>query len=188
MYGHGMCRKHMRRQQKHGDPLISGRKPRAVCNVLGCDNFVHAHGLCQKHEIRLKTHGDVRRGRVLINVGNQCSVPNCHRAATARGLCPAHRLLTNQETIAGRVCPEVCDLCGNAESRKKPRSSETQRMSWDHDHKTGKFRGWICHDCNTSLGKAKDNPSLLRRMAEYIETGGACVDNAFGYTPTNFSG
>jgi hypothetical protein len=39
----------------------------------------------------------------------------------------------------------------------------------DHCHKTGDFRGWLCHGCNSALGHAKDNPQLLRTLADYLE-------------------
>lgn len=39
----------------------------------------------------------------------------------------------------------------------------------DHDHKTGKIRGLLCDDCNQFLGKIKDNPAVLRRLADYLE-------------------
>jgi Recombination endonuclease VII len=39
----------------------------------------------------------------------------------------------------------------------------------DHDHKTGKFRGWLCRSCNTVLGYVKDSPGLLRLLALYLE-------------------
>ena len=39
----------------------------------------------------------------------------------------------------------------------------------DHDHTTGKVRGMLCHDCNTSLGKFRDNPDILRKAADYLE-------------------
>lgn len=39
----------------------------------------------------------------------------------------------------------------------------------DHCHRTGKFRGWLCHDCNVALGLFKDKPRLIRKAAEYVE-------------------
>lgn len=39
----------------------------------------------------------------------------------------------------------------------------------DHDHETGKFRGWICDDCNTVIARARENPETLRRIADSLK-------------------
>jgi Recombination endonuclease VII len=38
----------------------------------------------------------------------------------------------------------------------------------DHDHKTGKVRGLLCHPCNAGIGLLKDNPELLVAAANYL--------------------
>lgn len=38
----------------------------------------------------------------------------------------------------------------------------------DHDHKTWRFRGLLCHDCNLVLGKLGDNPHLFMRVSLYL--------------------
>ena len=45
------------------------------------------------------------------------------------------------------------------------------RTIWrvDHDHKTGAFRAYICDYCNNVLGRANDDPSILRRLADFVE-------------------
>lgn len=40
----------------------------------------------------------------------------------------------------------------------------------DHCHTTGIIRGILCHHCNLALGHAKDNPILLRQLADYIDS------------------
>lgn len=46
---------------------------------------------------------------------------------------------------------------------------EGRNLSVDHDHSTGAVRGLLCSDCNLGLGKLRDDPALLRRLAEYVE-------------------
>ena len=41
----------------------------------------------------------------------------------------------------------------------------------DHNHETGKFRGYICNDCNLGLGKLGDTAEMIRRVLAYLEPG-----------------
>jgi hypothetical protein len=46
----------------------------------------------------------------------------------------------------------------------------SKKYSVDHNHKTGEVRGLLCNPCNNRiLGSAKDDPSILRRAADYLE-------------------
>ena len=38
----------------------------------------------------------------------------------------------------------------------------------DHDHRTGKARGILCHKCNVAIGLAGEDPERLEAMAVYI--------------------
>lgn len=55
--------------------------------------------------------------------------------------------------------PSECEVCG----------AENERIVYDHDHNTGAARGWLCDRCNHALGHARDNPALLRALADYLE-------------------
>jgi len=71
-----------------------------------------------------------------------------------------------REEIAGRPAPDKCEVCGGSESKNRNGKS---RMHFDHDHKTDRFRGWICGPCNRVLGLVKDDSERLRDLAEYLE-------------------
>ena len=45
-----------------------------------------------------------------------------------------------------------------------------KKVTWvlDHNHKTGKFRGWLCNTCNSALGWLDDDPIKLRRALAYL--------------------
>lgn len=38
----------------------------------------------------------------------------------------------------------------------------------DHDHKTNKVRGLLCHSCNTGLGKLQDDIQILQKSIIYL--------------------
>lgn len=69
-----------------------------------------------------------------------------------------HNRLRSKERAAGRPIAECCEICGS-----------TTELCFDHSHATGKFRGWLCHNCNFALGHAKDDPATLRALATYLE-------------------
>lgn len=56
-----------------------------------------------------------------------------------------------------------CGLCGDAVCQSG------KRLAVDHCHETGAVRGVLCYNCNTGLGKFRDNPEVLRKAAEWIE-------------------
>ena len=56
-----------------------------------------------------------------------------------------------------------CQLC----RRRKP-------LHFDHDHKTGKFRGWLCNFCNRVLMGRIDKiglPNILRYISHARKIG-----------------
>lgn len=56
--------------------------------------------------------------------------------------------------------PDSCEACG----------VESESLNVDHDHLTGKFRGWLCHSCNMALGQVNDSPERLRDLIIYLRT------------------
>ena len=60
-----------------------------------------------------------------------------------------------------------CAACGEGETRLK--HGKVQNLCVDHDHVTGFVRGLLCDSCNLILGRAKDSPERLRRLAAYLE-------------------
>ena len=70
--------------------------------------------------------------------------------------------ISNLEVRAGRPKTKVCELCGR----------KSVKICFDHNHSTGKFRGWICTRCNVTLGMAGDDIDHLQRLQEYIKCDG----------------
>jgi len=49
------------------------------------------------------------------------------------------------------------------------RRKTDEMLCVDHCHKTGKVRGLLCRKCNAGLGCYDDDPSRIRRGADYLE-------------------
>ena len=67
-----------------------------------------------------------------------------------------------------------CPICNRTsaeiigDAKGKIRTS-TSAWSLDHDHETGKFRGWICNKCNLALGNFNDDIIRIRNAVTYLE-------------------
>ena len=46
---------------------------------------------------------------------------------------------------------------------------EGRQIKVDHNHKTGKVRKLLCHNCNTSLGLLGESPKIFYKCAEYLK-------------------
>ena len=67
-----------------------------------------------------------------------------------------------------RPCPDNCEMCGGPPTKRA--------LHLDHDHDTGKFRGWLCHRCNTNLGRFGDSEAGLLKALEYLRRARGLTD------------
>jgi hypothetical protein len=61
-----------------------------------------------------------------------------------------------------RPAPQICECCGRPESRKG------YVLALDHCHLSGKFRGWLCNNCNVALGKLGDTEAGVLNLLRYL--------------------
>lgn len=55
-----------------------------------------------------------------------------------------------------------CQICGHVPEPGR------KSNAWDHDHATGKFRGWLCRRCNVGLGYFKDSVDHMQKAIDYL--------------------
>ena len=59
-----------------------------------------------------------------------------------------------------------CAICGQPETQL--RDGKVKALAVDHCHSTGRIRGLLCSDCNTGIGKLKEDVEILQSAIRYL--------------------
>ena len=62
----------------------------------------------------------------------------------------------------------VCAICGRI-SVNTGNKNNLEGLVVDHNHKTGRVRGLLCHNCNLTLGKFDDEAEWFLKAAKYVK-------------------
>jgi hypothetical protein len=66
-------------------------------------------------------------------------------------------------------CDSTCAIC----------NKKVEKICVDHDHKTGKIRGLLCHNCNTSIGLLCEDEQNFANAVNYLHKHKEPIDYAF---------
>ena len=96
------------------------------------------------------------------NPGRKRKCLNCGKPKPARRK-PAHTIALDlpYEHFVAVNGGDFCGICG-----REP--SPTRRLDRDHDHRSGRPRGLLCHRCNRALAVWMTSP-WLRGALDYLE-------------------
>ena len=125
--------------------IAAGFKPRTIHARMKREGLTLDGAL----KIPLRKTGEVLK---------KCRAAGVHRT-TIYKRCMRYGMTFEQALAA----PARCECCG-----------EPGKIFADHNHKTEKFRGWLCQECNLGLGAFKDDPKRLRKAIAYLRKHSAC--------------
>jgi len=131
-----------------------------------CTKCGEERSLCDfhtKYDNRRNNAYDSKVCRICVNEQARKSCVRCQRTK----ILSLHGITEVDFEIMFKEQNGVCAICCQPEIAKF--NGKIQHLAVDHDHVTGIVRGLLCLNCNHVLGKAKDNPEILRKAADYLE-------------------
>lgn len=129
------------------------------CEMQKSVNDFHAKAHYCKECNRSRVHAWQVKNRDRINAERR----NPKRREQVRYAVAKHHYGVTKKQILEmrRVQQDKCLICSATLEKK---------FHIDHDHETTAVRGLLCLLCNVGMGSFKDNPTLLRRAAFYLES------------------
>ena len=136
----------------------------SVIKFFECSEITEENILCNKCETLqpMSNFGNDSGGKKL-----RSACKDCDRKASMQ--CKELLRITPPPS-SEHICPGCNRNEKQVRAALKYRGRKIRRVwSLDHDHKTGKFRGWICNKCNLALGNMNDDLEYARRLVKYLE-------------------
>lgn len=94
--------------------------------------------------------------------------PDRHKAAQAK-----YRASAKGKAMSARKTRKRNGVVGATGERPSGHCAICSRycdvLCLDHDHATGRIRGWLCRTCNAGIGQLGDTLEALQRAVRYLE-------------------
>ncbi len=137
------------------------------CEEKNCERRHYARGWCKLHYDQWyhKEHKDVINNQI---EKRRAKIPGYYRN---KHLKSTFGITLEEYNLMHKSQGGKCKLCRRKETKViNAKNGKPHNLAVDHCHKTNKIRGLLCAACNTAIGHFQDNPELLRRTADYLDT------------------
>lgn len=187
VFAKGICSKHYARLRAKGTLDDTRKNAKGTCSHEGCSKEHLSRGLCEQH-YRYKQRSERRERLALELTDRRClhcdeplpSTRNAGAMFCSRACKQKERIASGKAAEASKrhyfgklygltveqvqaMAEAGCGICGT-----KDWPGRHQRPHVDHDHQTGAVRGILCSECNTGLGKFRDDPALMEQAIAYL--------------------
>jgi hypothetical protein len=167
------CSKHYQRYRSTGDPIATRwgmpaqGLPLRECEVCGSTFQPYRESTsCCSQTCRNRHPGFMERK----NASRRLATASDPAKVREKNLRNALRRYNMTPDELRRLTAEQNNRCATCGAEPDPNGIKAAaRLHVDHDHITGRLRKLLCNRCNLGVGYFRDDPALLRVMADYIE-------------------
>jgi len=121
------------------------------------------HKVCDRCFKRLRTEVQFENNRLKKNnvMTKRPSCRLCRKLKDGKSI-PTEVKQKWEETRPEDYTSFTCPICD------KTTIVGISKVVLDHDHCTGKVRGWLCESCNTGIGRFDDDPQIVQRAITWL--------------------
>ena len=114
---------------------------------------------CFKY-LPLSSFPDNRYNKNFLKKRPSCKA--CRKINDGKNISPADKKLWEETKKPSDYSLFSCPIC------KKLSIPGIKKIVLDHNHKTGKVRGYVCESCNTGIGRFDDDIEILKGAIDWI--------------------
>ena len=139
---------------KNNRPLFLFRMKEKIMNIEV------TYPLCEDCEETVIDDKDWRRKTITRIINENSDLKNKHKID--RSKCTKYNMTIGDLLVMKESQKGKCKICNKSEEELN------EALYIDHCHISGKVRHLLCRFCNSALGFAKDDPTIIQNMLNYI--------------------
>ena len=143
---------------------IECNKESAKSGIKYCEACLNATKICRICQQRKNIFEFEKNQRTIagrVSRRGDCKSCRAHKKPLSKKIRDEYESHNPRPAVGEKF---TCPVCEKTMTRQF-----TNDVVLDHSYKTGKIRGWLCRQCNSSIGMMDDSITVLQRAIRWLK-------------------